>query len=80
MQVSDLVFNLVQVLPRSFTDQLTVILASDDVAQYVEKNGQLKQRTLSLGDAFLERLSGVLLIVGAQQSQVRRARMCSGHS
>ena len=69
MQVSELVLNLVQALPKNCTDQLTVIFANDDTAQHVVNTAKLKLRSLSLGDAFLERLSGVLLIVGVKQNQ-----------
>ena len=71
LQVSELVSNLVQALPKSCTDQLTVIFANDKAAQHVADTAKLKLRTLSLGDAFLERLSGVLLIVGVKQNQAR---------
>ena len=69
VQASELVCSLVQVLPKSCTDQLTVIFANDDTAQYAVKSAKLKVATLSLGEAFLERLGGVIFIVGAKQDQ-----------
>lgn len=70
LQVADLVSSLVQSLPKSCTDQLTIIFANDNVAHHVSEHVQLQPQALSLGDAFLERLSGIVLIVGAQQNQV----------
>lgn len=77
LQVSELACSLVHVLPRSCTEQLTVIFANDDTAQHAVKSAKLKVATVSLGEAFLERLGGVIFIVGAKQDQASHdAKAC----
>ena len=60
-------------MPRSIVDQLTVVFAdesSTEAAKERKKGANQRYKAIYLGDAFLEGVSGVLMIVGPTKDQV----------
>ena len=73
LQVAQLVTDLLKGLPRDVLSQLTVICSSEDAAQALQQRQQHAKHTfraISLGEAFLEPISALLIIVGASKDEV----------
>lgn len=73
VQVAQLVTDILQGLPRNIVDQLTVIFAdesSTEAAKKAQKQAKQKYKPIYLGDAFVEGISGWLMIVGPMADQV----------
>lgn len=73
LQVAQLVTDVLQGLPRSVVDQLTIVFAdesSTEAAQKVQKHAKQKYKAIYLGDAFVQGISGLLMVVGPKVDQV----------
>jgi hypothetical protein len=73
VQVAQLVADLLQGLPNGIVDKLTVVFADEDAAQAAEKlqqHAKPRYKAIYLGDAFLDGISGMLLLVGPTKDQV----------
>lgn len=73
MQVAQLVTDVLKGLPRSIVDQLTVVFADEssaEAAEKVQKQAKQKYKAIYLGDAFVEGISGWLMVVGPKVDQV----------
>ena len=73
LQVAQLVTDLLKGLPKDVLSQLTVICSSEDAAQALQQRQQHAKHTfraISLGEAFLESMSALLIIVGASKDEV----------
>ena len=73
MQVARLAADFLQGLPNGIVDKLTVVFADEDAAQAAKKFQQQAKRrykAIYLGDAFLDGISGMLLLVGPTKDQV----------
>ena len=73
LQVTALAQDCLRQLPEEVESQLTVLFCNDTVAEHASQHSSLKGR--SLGDAFVDGLSGPLLIVGPTVDQVRSSRL-----
>ncbi len=73
VQVAQLVADLLQGLPNGIVDKLTVVFADEDAAQAAKKlqqHAKRRYKAIYLGDAFLDGISGMLLLVGPTKDQV----------
>ena len=73
VQVAQLVADLLQGLPNSIVDKLTVVFANEDAAQAAttcQQHAKRRYKAIYLGDAFLDGISGMLLLVGPTKDQV----------
>ena len=70
LQVTALAQDWLRQLPEELESQLTVLFCNDKVAEHASQHSSLKGRCKSLGDAFVDSLSGPLLIVGPTVDQV----------
>ena len=73
LQVAQLVTDVLKGLPRSIVDQLTVVFAdesSTEAARTAQKQAKQKYKAIYLGDAFVEGISGWLMVVGPKVDQV----------
>jgi len=73
VQVAQLAADLLQGLPNGIVDKLTVVFADEDAAQAAEKlqqHAKRRYKAIYLGDAFLDGISGMLLLVGPTKDQV----------
>lgn len=73
VQVAQLVADLLQGLPSGIVDKLTVVFADEDAAQAaknLQKHAKHQYKAIYLGDAFLDGISGMLLLVGPSKDQV----------
>ena len=70
-----LVQDCLRQLPEELESQLTVLFCNDRVAEHASQHSSLKGRCKSLGDAFVDTLSGPLLIVGPTVDQVRSSHL-----
>ena len=71
--MANLVADLLQGLPTGLVDQLTVVFADEECARLAKQDQQrIKRRykAIYLGDAFLDGISGTLLIVAPTKDQV----------
>ncbi len=80
LQVAKLVADLLQGLPKGTADKLTVVFADEAAAQatkQVQQHAKLRYSAIYLGDAFLDGISGMLLIAGPKQDQVSARHVLS---
>lgn len=73
VQVAQLVADLLQGLPNSIVDKLTVVFADEGAAQAaknLQQHAKRRYKAIYLGDAFLDGISGMLLLVGPTKDQV----------
>ncbi len=73
VQVAQLVADFLQGLPNGIVDKLTVVFADEDAAQAAKKfqqHAKRRYKAIYLGDAFLDGISGMLLLVGPTKDQV----------
>lgn len=73
VQVAQLVTDVLKGLPRNIVDQLTVVFAdesSTEAAKQTQKHAKQKYKAIYLGDAFVEGISGWLMVVGSKVDQV----------
>ena len=73
LQVAQLVTDVLKGLPRNIVDQLTVVFADEsgtEAAKTMQKQAKQKYKAIYLGDAFVEGISGWLMIVGPTADQV----------
>jgi len=73
VQVAQLVADLLQGLPNGLVDKLTIVFADEDAAQAAKKlqqHAKRRYKAIYLGDAFLDGISGMLLLVGPTKDQV----------
>ena len=75
LQVTALAQDCLRQLPEEVESQLTVLFCNDKVAEHASQHSSLKGRCKSLGDAFIDSLTGPLLIVGPTVDQVRSRRL-----
>ena len=76
-----LVTDLLKGLPRNAVDQLTVVFADENstlAAKQSQKAAKQKYKAIYLGDAFVEGISGLLMVVAPTSEQVcTTAATCS---
>ena len=73
LQVAQLVTDVLKGMPKSIVAQLTVVFAdesSTEAAQKAQKQAKQKYKAIYLGDAFVEGISGWLMVVGPTADQV----------
>lgn len=73
LQVAQLVTDILKGLPRNIVDQLTVVFADEsrtDAAKKNQKQAKQKYKAIYLGDAFVEGISGWLMVVEPKLDQV----------
>lgn len=73
LQVAQLVTDILKGLPRNIVDQLTVVFAdetSTEAAKKSQKQAKQKYKAIYLGDAFVEGISGWLMVIGPTADQV----------
>lgn len=73
LQVAQLVTDILKGLPRNIVDQLTVVFAdesSTEAAKKSQKQAKQKYKAIYLGDAFVEGISGWLMVIAPTADQV----------
>ena len=73
LQVAQLVTDILKGLPRNIVDQLTVVFADEsrtEAAKKSQKQAKQKYKAIYLGDAFVEGISGWLMVVEPKLDQV----------
>lgn len=73
LQVAQLVTDILTGLPRNIVDQLTVVFADEsrtEAAKKAQKQAKQKYKAIYLGDAFVEGISGWLMVVEPKLDQV----------
>ncbi|KAL0038912.1 hypothetical protein WJX77_001626 [Trebouxia sp. C0004] len=76
--VAQLVADLLQGLPNGIVDKLTVVFADEDAAQAaknLQQHAKRRYKAIYLGDAFLDGISGMLLLVGPTKDQVEKVEV-----
>ncbi|KAL0047175.1 hypothetical protein WJX82_008677 [Trebouxia sp. C0006] len=76
--VAQLVADFLQGLPNGIVDKLTVVFADEDAAQAAKKfqqHAKRRYKAIYLGDAFLDGISGMLLLVGPTKDQVEKVEV-----
>lgn len=70
MQTAALATDIVQQLPGDIASQLTLVFGSEAAAAATGGSQHAGCRCISLGDAFLDSISGYILLVAPTQDQV----------